>query len=315
MATGNMTTTTHAAFIPEIWSQKTILAATEAAVIYNLVRRDFDGEINQQGDTVHVPLFSAVTTGDKTATNDVTFTNYTETTKDISIDTHKYFAYKVEDIAKVQSSPDLLSGYATQGGRAIAKARDVSLATLFTNAAITQNVGTANTSVAPASYSDITDAQIRRAIQYLDEAEAPAEDRYLVISPAQKNAMLGIAKFVEADKLGDNVTLKTGVFGSIYGVSVYISNNLQNVAQITSVASVASSGGASEITGVTGVGAYTACCMFHKEAFALATQIAPRVQTQYVVKSLANEVVGDILYGDGILVPTFAVQMRVTSEA
>jgi N4-gp56 family major capsid protein len=300
MATGNINTTSVDAFIPEVWSKEIIYQATNATVFGQLVVRKYDGEIANKGDKVKVPLFSAVSTGDKSGDTAVVYSNYSETTKDITIGTHKYFAFRVEDIASIQSSPDLISGYAAQGGRALANAQDVSIATLGVNAAITQNVG-ATTSAG--AYTDITDAVIRSAIQKLDEASAPEEDRFLVISPAQKNALLGIAKFVEADKSGDNTTLKTGLFGQIYGVRVYISNNLQTVA------SVASSSGAAAIP------QHITCMMFQKGAFALATQLDARVQSAYDLDHLATSVVGDTLYGAGILVPTFAVQVRATYES
>jgi len=314
MATGNVTTTTVATFIPEIWSKEVILTAVNSSVFTNLVRTDFTGDISEAGDIVHVPLFSAVTTGNKTANTEVTFTNYTESVVDITIDKHKYFALRVEDIAQAQSSPDLLAGYTTQGGRALAKDIDSDIAALGASASITQTVGAQTSS--GAVYTDITDAVIRNAIQLLDEANAPDDgQRYLVISPAQKNAMLGIAKFVEADKRGDGgATLRTGLFGEIYNVKVYISNNLTNTASVASVASVASSGGASEIVGVTEVLGRMNCIMFHKEAFAYTSQWDVRVQADYNLSHLATEVVGDTLYGADILRADFAVQVRTTVE-
>lgn len=306
MATGNITITTHAAFIPEVWSQEVVITANNAAIFGGLVRRDFDGEIASMGDVVHVPVYSQVSTGDKNEDTAVVYTNSTEITRDIAIDQHKYFAFRVEDITRIQSKPELVTRYASQGGRAIANVTDVAIATLIKDAAITQNVG-AQTS-ATAVYTDITDAVIRNAIQLLDEANAPENGRVLVISPAQKNAMLGIDKFVDASKIGDASVVRTGLFGMIYNVAIYVSNNLQAT---SSVASVASSGGASAIALVLGA---KHCMMFHPEAFVLATQLNPRVQSAYDIDHLATSVVGDTIYGTGILVPTFAVDVRTSVE-
>jgi N4-gp56 family major capsid protein len=301
MATGNITNTTVDAFIPEIWSKEIIFAAQNAAVFAELVTRDFDGEIANQGDKVKVPKYSAVAVGDKSANTAVVYDASTEATKDIAINKHKYFAFRVEDIARIQAQPDLIAGYSAQGGRGLANAIDVDISALGADATITQNVGALPTTTA---YGDITDAVIRSAIQALDEANAPEADRYLVISPAQKNAMLGIDKFVEADKLGDNVTIKTGMFGQIYGVTVLISNNLTDVAVHSSVSA-----------GDPLIPAHKVCMMFHKEAFALAMQLNPRVQAAYDLDYLATSVVGDELYGTDILQETFAVQVRTTDES
>ncbi len=299
MATGNITTTQVDAFIPEVWSKEIIYQTTNASIFASIVRRDFDGEIENQGDKVHIPLFSAVTVGDKTGNAPVDYTNYSESTKDITINKHKYFAFRVEDIASIQSQPDLIAGYAAQGGRGLANTIDQDLANLVTNAAITQNVGATD---AGGAYIDMTDAVIRNAIQLLDEANAPETDRFMVISPAQKNALLGIDKFVDASKIGDADVIRRGLFGSIYGVLVYVSNNLPDVAAVAS-----SAGGA-------GVPAHKTCMIFHKEAFALCTQLQPRVQAAYDLDYLATSIVGDALYGIGILVPDFTVQVRTTTE-
>lgn len=299
MATGNITKTAVDAFIPEVWSKEIIYQTTNASIFAGLIRRDFDGVIENQGDTVHIPLFSAVTVSDKSGNTAVTYTNYTENTKNLTIDKHKYFAFRVEDIASIQAQPDLIAGYAAQGGRGLANVIDKDIAALITSASITQNVGATG---GGGAYADITDAVIRTAIQKLDEANAPETDRYLVISPAQKNALLGIEKFVSADKVGDSNVIRKGLFGQIYGVLVYVSNNLPNVAAVAS-----SAGGAL-------VPAHKACMLFQKETFALCTQLQPRVQAAYDIDYLATSVVGDALYGTGILVPTFAVQVRTTAE-
>ncbi len=300
MATGNITKTAIDAFVPEVWSKEIIYQTTNASIFAGLVRRDFDGDIQDKGDKVHIPLFSAVTVGDKSANTAVTYTNYSESTKDLTIDNHKYFAFRVEDIASVQSQPDLIAGYAAQGGRGLANTMDQGLANQVSDATITQNVGVTTSAGA---YADITDAVIRNAIQKLDEANAPESDRYLVISPAQKNALLGIDKFVDASKIGDADVIRRGLFGQIYGVYVYVSNNLKDIA-----AAASSAGGAA-------VAAHKGCIMFHKEAFALCTQLQPRVQAAYDLDYLATSVVGDVLYGAGILMPNFVVQVRTTTEA
>jgi N4-gp56 family major capsid protein len=298
MATGNITTTTVDAFIPEVWSKEIIYQTTNASIFAGLVRRDFDGEIENQGDIVHIPLLSAVTVGDKSGNTPVDYTNYTESTKDLTINKHKYFAFRVEDIARIQAQPDLIAGYAAQGGRGLASTMDNDISALINDATITQNVGTTTAG----AYDDISDAVVRNAIQKLDEANAPETDRYLIISPAQKNALLGIDKFVSADKVGDSNVIRKGLFGQIYGVLVYVSNSLPDVALVAS-----SSGGAQ-------IPAHKACMMFHKEAFALCTQLQPRVQAAYDLDYLATSVVGDVLYGSGILVPEFAVEVRTTTE-
>ena len=70
----------------------------------------------------------------------------------------------------------------------------------------------------------LNDSKILEGIQYLDEANAPQDNRHLVITPAQKNFMLKIDKFVDASKLGATTPILTGRFGQIYGINVWVTN-------------------------------------------------------------------------------------------
>lgn len=298
MATGMINKTVIDAFVPEVWSKSVLLAASKRAIFDGIITHDFDGDIKEKGDVVHIPLFSSMTVGDMPtdATTDVTLTNYTETTKDITINKHKYVAFAVRDLAKIQATPELIHQYTQQAGRDLAITRDADIAALLVDSAITQGVGT----MGSAAWGDITDAMILDAIQYLDEANAPEEDRYMVISPAQKNALLRIDKFVDASKIGDSSVIRKGLFGQIYGVNVYISNNLSTVASVASVASPATPH----------VHDYKGCGLFHKEAFASPIQKQITLTASFENLKQAYAVVGTVLYGTGVLRPTWAVRLK-----
>lgn len=295
MAVGNITVTTAANFIPEIWSPECRIATEANLVMAKLVNRAFEGEIKQYGDTVHVADISDLTAQDKSANTDVSFETITEGKFDLVINKHKYVAFKVEDIVKAQSIVDLRSKYTEKAGYALAKVVDTDLLSLYSG--LSQSVGSAGV--------DITDANLRRAIQYLDDANAPAGDRSLVIKPSQMNALLGIDKFVRADAVGYlasmspivtgalakgsfNPTEVKGYFGQIYGVSVYVSTNVVT-------------------TGSSPVATHN--MLFHKDAFTLAMQADIRTQADYNIRSLATEVVADCLYGCGEFRDAFAVEI------
>jgi hypothetical protein len=143
------------------------------------------------------------------------------------------------------------------------------------------------------------------AIQYLDEADAPAGDRSLVIAPSQSSALLGIDKFVRADAVGYLAKMSPivtgylesgsfqpqnvkGYFGQIYGIGIYLSTNVPT-------------------TGTSPVSTHN--LLFHKDAFIAAIQKGVRIQSDYNIRSLATEVVADVLYGVLELRDTFAVKL------
>lgn len=294
MAAGNITVTTAANFIPEVWSKDAKIATEANLVMAKLVNRQFEADM-EMGDTLHIPDISNLSAVAKAANTDVTFETITEDKTDVLIDKHYYSAFKLEDIVKVQANQDLQARYTEKVGYALAKKIDTDLLGLYTG--LSQSVGSAGVA--------ITDANLLTAIQYLDDADAPSGDRYLVVKPAQMKALLGIDKFVRADAVGYlasmspittgrlqggdfNPTEVKGYFGQIYGISVYVSTNVAT-------------------TGSSPVSTYN--LLFHKDAFILVMQQDIRFQSDYNIRSLANEVVADTIYGVAEFRDAFAVKV------
>lgn len=288
MPSMNMSTDTEAGFIPEIWSAETRDAVEAQLVMAKLVEDKFEGEISSKGDTVHVRDIQNLTAKDKAPQTDVEFEAPDDTGMTITIDTHKYAAFKVEDILKVQANVDLIQKYTKKAGYAIVEAIDSDLMDLATG--VSHTVGTAGT--------NITDENLTRAIQYLDDANVPQTQRSLVLKPSQKRAILLLDKFMLTQDVGynsGNSPIVTGKlanatdqahWGDVYGVSVYVTTNV-------------STGGGSPTP--------TYNMLFHREAFAIARQMMPRVQSDYNIRSLATEVVADVLYGVAEYRDDFAV--------
>jgi len=283
----NITTTTAAVFIPEVWSMETLRATERALVMAPLVKR-YDSQVKGRGDTLHIPKISNLSANDKTANTRVTTQTITESEIQLSINKWKETSFEIEDIVKVQSNYDLMANYTEKAGYAIAQVVDTDLLDLytgFTNA----DVGTYGV--------DITDAVIVAAHQKLDEADAPVEDRAFVIAPSQKAAIMKIDKFVRADYLGryDQPTpVVKGpnnryLWGDIYGTPVYYTNQVPTTAGTT---------------------VQTHNQLFHKEALALALQQSPRTQANYWAEDLAWLVTVDVIYGLTNLRVDFGVEVR-----
>lgn len=189
---------------------------------------------------------------------------------------------------KIQSSYELMSEYTSKAGYAIAQQIDTGLLNEYSNFTTT-DVG--------AYGSDITDAVFLAANETLDLNDVPIEDRYLVIYPTQKTALMKIDKFVKADYMGqyDQPTVvRTGtpnryMWGELYGVPVYYTNQVPSTA---------------------GTPTQRHNILFHKEAIALALQLAPRTQSDYFLEYLGNLVVVDSIWGISTIRSTFGVEVR-----
>lgn len=286
MSITSLTTTTSANFIPEIWSAEIIRAVESNLVLADKVKR-YDGDVKSFGDTIHVPNLSNLSANAKVAGATVTAQAPTENKIDIAIDQHYESSFYVEDIVKVQSKYDLMSEYTKKAGYAMAKQIDTSIAGLYSG--LTQYVGDGST--------DITDANLVAAIELLDNADAPESDRFFVIKPSGKAALMLIDKFVLRTgpgwSVGDSPILhgakENGFWGDLYGVKVYVSTNL-----------------------VTSAGTPTVVhsLLFQREAFGLAMQQSPRTQSQYQLEYLSNLVTVDAIWGKAEMRDTFAVDFR-----
>ena len=279
----NISKDTHDAFVPEIWSAETRDATEANLVMAKLVETRFEGEIKQYGDVVHINDISNLTARHKTHDTDVIFDSPTESGVDITINKHEYTAFKVEDIIKIQSRVDLIQKYTGKAGYCLAKVIDSDLLALY--AGLSQSVNSTGTS--------FDKADLLRAAQYLDDADAPAGDRSFVVKPAGLNILLNIDDFTQASAVGYlaamspmvtgklqggefNPSAVKGFIGQVLGVNVYVSTNV-------------ATSGSSPVA--------TQNLFFHKEAFALARQEDIRIQNDYNIRSLAEEVVADTLYG------------------
>lgn len=286
MSITSMTVTTAANFIPEVWSSEIIRAAESNLVLAKQVKR-YDSDVKSYGDVIHVPNLSNLSANSKTAGELVTAQAPTEGKNDITINNHWECSFYVEDIAKIQSKYELLSEYTSKAGYAIAAKIDALLGGLYSG--LSQYVGDGSTA--------ITDANIIAGIKKLDLADAPETDRYFDIRANGKADIMGIDKFVLRTGPGwgpDNSPIlhgakENGFFGDIYGLKVYVSNNLTVEAASPTVCHN---------------------LMFQKEAFGLAMQLAPRVQTQYKQEYLSNLVTVDTIFGYAEMRDTFAVDYR-----
>lgn len=275
LGTTHQTVTTGANFIPEIWTKDVKTAIEENLVLANLVRR-FDTDAKNGGDTLHIPAISNLSASAKSANTAVTFSAPTESKVDLSLDQHYYCAFFIEDILKTQSAYQLRQLYTDRAGYAISEQIDTTLANLYSG--LSQTTGSGATA--------LTDTKILDGLQLLDEANAPFSDRSFVIRPAGKSDILALDKFSLYQNTNSEEALRKGMIGDIYGMKIYVST------QTPLVTTVAHN------------------LMFQKDAFALAMQMAPRVQSQYFLDFLGDGVVIDALWGVTEFRDTFGVDVQ-----
>lgn len=257
--------TTAAAYIPELWSKDIIKARTA-----NLVMVDKIMHVSPQGlaygDTVHIPKLGNETARNKTAGSAISYDSATDGSVDIYITKYKYVGKLIEDIVKVQSQYDLFANFTEKIGKALAQAVDADILAL--TGSIAQSVGTHTA-------GSIAETNIIKAIQLLNTANVPLEDRYLVVDPFGYSQLCAITDFIRYDAGGKTpAPVNTGVIGEIFGVQVLMSNN---------------------VALPTARSAYG--MMFHKDAFAIALQADVTMKDEYSVDYIGTKLVGYEIYG------------------
>jgi len=257
-------------FVPELWSDEVIATYKANLVVANLVTN-----LNHQGkkgDTINIPKPNRNAANAKVANTDVTAITDNAGTDSIVIDKHYEWSMYIEDIAEMQALNSMRKFYTDDAGYALAKQVDSSIITELDGASALTGGNAVITSVTD------WDVSILGAIETLNDADVPVNDRVLVVTPSCMTALMSEPRFTEQQFLGDGNAIKTGRIGQIYGIPVYMSTQV-------------------------GTGSTEKAFLFQKDAVVLATQQSVRTQTQYKQEKLADLFTADTVYGVKTLRP------------
>jgi N4-gp56 family major capsid protein len=210
--------------LPQIWSAR-ILAKLEKNLVFaqpGVVNRDYEGDIRQDGDRVHIHSFNDLTIGSyvKNSTT-ISYEQLTDTRVTLLIDQAKYFAFKVDDIDTAQMRPELIDAAADRAAYQLAEDADSYVAGLYSGASTSNPDNTIETSQFTASnvYQKLVDLSV-----LMDQVNLPAEGRFVIVPPWVKGLLLQNSTFVTASKPD---AVLNGQIGQIAGLNVLVSNNVK----------------------------------------------------------------------------------------
>lgn len=223
-------------FIPELWNARLLYALEKNHVATNLVNRNYEGEIKNAGDTVHINTLGAVSVRTYTQGTDLSYDALSTTDQTLEIDQQKYFAFSLDDVDKAQAAGDIMD---TAMGRAAYSLADVSDAFLLGKIAAggssSNYVGSSGSPVALTTsniYSSIV--ALRTA---LDKQNVPTQGRTLVVPPEAYALLLQDARFTSVQGIADGV-ITNGLVGRVAGFDIYMSNNVVKTSADTPVYSI-----------------------------------------------------------------------------
>ena len=219
--------TTYSAFIPELWSLKLNTMLEKNCVMMQCVNRNWEGEIKQQGDKVKIITPAEVSVSTLTS-DSITYSSLTPTAKELEIDQKKFFAFKIDDVAKAQSNTDIMEAHLNNAKRAIEEVQDSYLLGLHTDVTSANTVGT-EASPITLNKSTIYSYFVELSMALKNSnAVYSGMHPWVVINPNIEAYLLQSPEFISAHNIAEK-TLREGSIGQIAGMDVLVSTNLTEV--------------------------------------------------------------------------------------
>lgn len=299
---GEIISPTVAVAIAKIVSTYIMPALRPVFIMAELVNRDFQADLQSEGDTVTVPMAPTMTANNIAEAGQVQLQNPALGSVDVTLTQHIESSFFIPDHTRILARPDLIQGYMTSAVLAVAQQIETDLMGLFPYFTYNSQQGTAGTA--------LTEAVIDATETSLFNSKVPeGEPRNLVLSSLGYSDVRQIPRFTERRMIGGlGEAIRTGQVSDLKNFRVVRS-------QLTPV--------------TTGSPNTYYNLAFHRDAMALVTRRLPsippgfgavseyvedggygfRVVLSYNPNELGIQCTVDCLYGVGILRPEFAVTL------
>ena len=268
--------------IPSVWAAR-LLANLHKALVYaqpGVVNRDFEGEIRQKGDNVRITAMSAVSVGDYIKDAPIADPELlTDAQTVLLINRAKYFHFQIDDVDRVQQNPDAMDEAMREAAFALADEADQFVASLHTQAAAANLIGSDGD---PVDDLDTPD----KAYEYLVDLDG----RYVVVPAWYLGLLRKDDRFVRSGTALGEKALRNGEIGMAAGMTVLESNNVPQSGSVYKI-----------IAGYAG-------------AITYAEQIA-QVEAYRPEKRFADAVKGLHLYGAKVIRPNGIAVMSAVRPA
>ena len=208
-------------FIPNVWSARLQEKLQRALVFGTLCNRNYEGEIRQWGDAVHINTINDITVkpyDPAVAIDDPEELSGTDMT--LTIDHGAYYNFFINDVDAVRAHADLMD--AAMKNAAERLARD---AETYILSVIRQGAGKKESKAIPSEAEGGLYALLLEIKGALDAADVPRSDRKLVLPPALETELLLDSRFITGTSEAAH-RLTEGAVARAAGFDIYISGDL-----------------------------------------------------------------------------------------
>lgn len=313
-------------FIPEVWGAA-IQDYMEKNLVFGALCVDQSAMVANGGDRIHLPRHSELTASDTYGggtvavetllDNGLAFAKSTDAEDSYTLDINQaiHSALSITDVAKVQSSYDVMNMYTSKLGYALAKKIDGYLSyKLFQ--AVAYNAGNADDAAAGSAAGNaivingtsgtrsITAAGVSNILENVYTNDSNADDYVMVLTPKVYASLFSLAEFARYDAIGNSqgnqVPFISGYAGKLGGIDVIVSNNFWHEGANSGTAvQAAEPVGNFSADAVTDEHELLLGYLIHKDAMHIAYSagLKARVQSDYDLASLSTRFVADSVYG------------------
>lgn len=275
--------------IDEVWAKEILANRRKKMVMEQLVNHDYEGQIKNHGDTVHIISLPDLEAQDIVPGTEMTVTPVDPTEQLLVIDQYKGIPVELQDMLVKQSTYDLRRPFTEKIGHGLANAIDKYLLTKAVADASTSDANGTSHVMAPVAAID--KATLVAAHQILDMAEVPDTGRALVINGVGKADLRNDPNFSSYNETGEAGLVRgNGYVGEIYDTPVYVTNQIAK----------------------TDANANWAFVLLQRDALSVAVQIEPETESQRRALTKSTLMVGSTLFGGKMVRPDHVVVIKRT---
>ncbi len=196
-------------------------------VMGNLVNRNYEADLVNQGDTVNIPIPPVMAANNIAEGGSVQTQNPSLGNAQVVINVHAESSFAIPDVTRVLAHPDLLNMYMMPSIIALAERIEQDLTGLYVNLTANSSVGTGNTV--------ITESVVDSAETSLFTAKVPeSSPKFLIVSGATYGDLRQVQRFSEYEKAPDlGGTIVTGQVGRLKNFYCIRSQYIQKVSTTT----------------------------------------------------------------------------------
>ncbi len=237
-------------FIPTVWSSKLNVKFYAATTFGDVSNTNWEGDIKSMGDKVIINNVPSITINTYVVGTSLSYEVPVPSTIELQIDKGYYFGVNVSDVLEYQAQPNLMDMFTTDAANQMKISVDRECFVAVVTGCHASNVG-ATAGLISAAYDLGTDAapititasnilqKITAMSSVLDEQNVPENDRFLLITPFERQVLMQ-SNLAQAQFMGDSTSiLRNGKIGRIDRFDVYVSNLLPTAAVNTDYSGVA----------------------------------------------------------------------------